>query len=82
MHWQEIVLAAGQVAFILALIPSLVSRDKPEIWTSIITGVVALSISVTYFTLHLGLASISAFFNFVFWLVLAVQKLQQSRMAT
>lgn len=78
MHWQETVLAIGQIAFIIALLPSVFSNDKPEIWTSIITGTVALSIAVTYTTMNLPLAAISAFFNFVFWSILAFQKVCQS----
>ena len=79
MHWQQTVLALGQVVFIIALLPSVFSRDKPEIWTSIITGSVALSIAVTYTTMHLPVAAISAFFNFVFWSILAFQKYRQPK---
>lgn len=79
MRWQEIVLALGQIVFIIALLPSVFSKDKPEIWTSIITGTVALSISITYATMSIPLASVSAFFNFVFWSLLAYQKLKQMK---
>lgn len=70
-------MALGQVVFILALLPSVFSSDKPEIWTSIITGSVALSIAITYITMAIPVAAVSAFFNFVFWSVLAVQKYRQ-----
>lgn len=79
MHWQETVLAIGQVVFIIALLPSVFSHDKPEIWTSIITGSVALSIAITYITMNIPIAAISAFFNFVFWSILAYQKLKQNK---
>jgi len=79
MHWQETILALGQVVFIIALLPSVFSTDKPEIWTSVITGLVALSIAITYLTMHLNVAAISAFFNFVFWSILAIQKLRQTK---
>jgi hypothetical protein len=79
MHWQETVLAIGQIIFIIALLPSVFSRDKPEIWTSVITGSVALSIAITYLTMKLPFAAVSAFFNFVFWSILAVQKRRQDR---
>lgn len=77
MNWQGIVLAVGQVVFIIALVPSIMTKDKPEIWTSILTGTVALSISITYMTLSLKAAAISAFFNFVAWGILAIQKMHQ-----
>lgn len=79
MSWQETVLAVGQVVFIIALLPSIFSTDKPEIWTSILTGTVALSISITYTTLSLKAAAISAFFNFVAWTILAIQKFRAVR---
>lgn len=79
MHWQQTVLALGQIIFIIALLPSVFTKDKPEIWTSIITGTVALSIAITYITMSLPVAAISAFFNFVFWSILAYQKFNQSK---
>lgn len=82
MHWQETVLTLGQIIFIAALLPSIFSKDKPEIWTSIVTGLVALSISITYLTLHIPFAAVSAFFNFVAWSVLATQKFHQMRQIT
>ena len=81
MKWQQIVLALGQIVFIIALIPSLVSKDKPEIWTSIITALVALSISITYFSMSIPIAAISALLNFIFWSILAFQKLIQIKSA-
>lgn len=79
MQWQETVLAVGQIVFIIALLPSVFTKDKPEIWTSIITGSVALSIAVTYFTMRIPFAAVCAFLNFVFWSVLALQKSRQPR---
>lgn len=79
MTWQEIVLALGQILFLVALIPSIVTNDKPEIYTSVMTGLVALSISITYITLHIKLASIMAFLNFVAWSILAIQKHRQPK---
>lgn len=79
MTWQEIVLALGQILFLIALIPSIVTKDKPEIWTSVMTGAVALSISITYLTLHIKLAAVMAFLNFVAWGILAIQKLRQPK---
>jgi hypothetical protein len=78
MHWQEIVLTIGQLVFIIALLPSILSKDKPEIWTSILTGTVALSIAITYITMSIPIAAISAFLNFVAWSILAIQKYKQN----
>jgi 1,4-dihydroxy-2-naphthoate octaprenyltransferase len=81
MSWQELILTLGQVIFIVALLPSVFTKDKPEIWTSVLTGLVAYSIGVTYTTLHMPLAAVSAGLNGVFWTILAVQKLRLNKSA-
>lgn len=74
MHWQDIVLTIGQIIFIIALVPSILSPDKPALQTSVVTAAVALSIAAVYVTLSIPFAAISAALNGVLWLVLAVQK--------
>jgi len=74
MHWQDVVLTIGQVIFIVALVPSILSKDKPALQTSLMTAAVALSIAVVYVTLAIPFAAISAALNGSLWLVLAVQR--------
>jgi len=74
MHWQDVVLTIGQVIFIVALFPSILSKDKPALQTSMLTSAVAFSIAVVYLTLSIPFAAISAALNGTLWLVLAVQK--------
>ncbi len=74
MHWQEVVLTIGQVIFIVALFPSILSKDKPALQTSMLTAAVAFSIAVVYVTLSVPFAAISAALNGMLWLVLAIQK--------
>lgn len=74
MHWQDVVLTIGQIIFIAALIPSILSRDKPALQTSILTSAVAFSIAIVYVTLSIPFAAASAALNGALWLVLAVQK--------
>ena len=74
MHWQDVVLTIGQLILIVALFPSILSKDKPALQTSMITAAVALSIAVVYVTLSIPFAAISAALNGAFWCVLAVQK--------
>ena len=74
MHWQDVVLTIGQVIFIIALFPSILSKDKPALQTSMVTSAVAFSIAVVYLTLSIPFAAISAALNGALWFVLAVQK--------
>jgi ethanolamine transporter EutH len=74
MHWQDPVLTAAQISFTIALFPSIMSRDKPALATSLLNGTVAAVISCIYATLSLWFAAVSAAVNSAFWLLLAVQK--------
>lgn len=74
MHWQEVVLTIGQVFFIVALFPSVLSKDKPALQTSMLTSAVAFSVAFVYVTLSIPFAAVSAAMNGALWLVLAVQK--------
>jgi uncharacterized MnhB-related membrane protein len=74
MHWQDVVLTIGQIIFIVALFPSILSKDKPALQTSLLTSAVSLSIAVVYLSLAVPFAAISAAMNGTLWLVLAIQK--------
>ena len=56
MVWQDIVLSVGAWIFFIALIPSIKSRDKPAIMTSLPTGIVLVIFALTYATLGLWLS--------------------------
>lgn len=77
MMWQDILLMVGGFIFSLALIPSILSKDKPAISTSLMTGVILLVYAFTYFTLNLWLATIAVTLTGVLWLVLAAQKVRE-----
>ncbi|MFA6602881.1 MAG: hypothetical protein WCT01_03700 [Candidatus Shapirobacteria bacterium] len=76
MKWQDFVLTFGQVIFILALFPSIFSKDKPSIKTSIPTSLVSFSIGVVYLTLNVPMAAATAVINGILWGILAFQKLK------
>ena len=74
MAWQDIIIAAGQWVFLLALLPSILGKDKPALATSILTGIVLAVLAFTYATLSLRISTISAILVSVVWFTLAVQK--------
>ena len=74
MHWQDLVLTIGQIAFIIALIPSITSNHKPALKTSLINGIVLILFALTYISLSLSLAAIGTFITGIMWLTLANQK--------
>jgi hypothetical protein len=80
MHnWQDIVLAIGSILFSIALIPSIISKEKPAVWTSITTALVLLTFAFVYASLKLWYAMFTITINALFWVILAVQKMHLKR---
>jgi hypothetical protein len=74
MVWQDVVLTAGSIAFIIALAPSILSKDKPALATSLLTGTVLAIYAIVYVTLSLWLTAITVAFTSLTWFILAYQK--------
>ncbi len=74
MVWQDVVYAVGQWVFIVALIPSILSKDKPALTSSLLTGLVLLVYAFTLASLNLWISTISTLATSVAWFVLALQK--------
>ena len=68
-------LSIGQFVFALALLPSVFSKDKPALSTSLTTGIVLAIFAFTYSTLKLWSAAAFAALVGVIWFILAVQKM-------
>ena len=79
MIWQDIVFTVGGWIFIIALIPSLIGKDKPAILTSLVSGVVLLSFSFSFFSLSFVASSIATGMTGAAWFILAFQKYIQTR---
>ena len=74
MSWQDLVLTVGQVIFVIALLPTVVGRDKPALQTSVLTSAVSFSFMAVYISLSVPFASLTAALNGTMWLVLALQE--------
>lgn len=74
MQWQDIVFTVGSLVFIIALLPSVFSENKPDIKTSALTTVILSVFALTYFSLHLYFSSIVTFATALVWGFLAWQK--------
>jgi hypothetical protein len=74
MVWQDWILTIGQILFIFALAPSVFSKDKPALTTSLLTGTVLAVFAIVFATLYLWLAATSTLVSSLTWLLLAYQK--------
>jgi hypothetical protein len=72
--WQDFVFTIGSLFFIVALVFSVRSPDKPPVRTSVITGFWLVVFSVVYATLSLPLAAVTSAISGLLWFTLAVQK--------
>lgn len=79
MKWQDYVVSTGLVAFTIALIPSIKSKDKPALFTSLMTSGFMYIFSATFITLGLWATAAGQFLGASAWAVLAVQKYRQRR---
>ncbi|MEX1113481.1 MAG: hypothetical protein WD603_01875 [Patescibacteria group bacterium] len=81
MSWQDIVLSVGSAMFMIALIPSILSDDKPAVTTSLMTGTVLIVFAATYASLGLWFTTVITALTAAFWLILFAQKLLAKRRA-
>jgi hypothetical protein len=84
MHyqWQDVVLAISILGFNFALIPSLFSKSKPALSTSILTAFLQLAVMIVYISLSLWYSAAMSFINFALWSALAGQRFTNSRSTT
>ncbi|MDO8583168.1 MAG: hypothetical protein Q7R51_01420 [bacterium] len=74
MLWQDWVLTLGSSIFIIALLPSVLSKNKPALSTSLMTGAVLIVFAIVYLTLFLWISAVTTFLTGGLWFVLAIQK--------
>lgn len=78
MHnWQDIVLSISVLAFSVALLPSLLGKQKPRIATSLLTALFLLPEVIVFFSLSLWYSFAMALINAVLWFALAAQRYVQ-----
>lgn len=78
VQWQDIILTGGGYVFIIALIPSIVGKDKPAFSSSLLTGGILGAYAIVYATIGLVSAAISTALLALAWLFLAWQKWRDS----
>lgn len=72
--WQDYVLTAGSIAFVLALIPAIRSPEKPARSTCALTAGVLYTFAVTQWTLDLPFTAITTMATAAAWTVLLFQR--------
>ena len=78
-HWQDIVLASSFMVFNLALLPSVIGRNKPALGTSLLTTIFLIPGLVVYLSLSLWYAAIMTAINFLLWVTLVTQEYARAK---
>lgn len=71
--WQDLVLLIGNFIFFAALVPSIISSDKPSRWTSLPTAIVLTVFAFTYYSLGLNYGTFMVALSAIAWWVLFFQ---------
>ncbi|MDQ2742740.1 MAG: hypothetical protein M3Z66_10675 [Chloroflexota bacterium] len=80
MHWQDLALTTATIFFIIALIPTILSRDqKPALATSVLNATISAIIAAVYLSLHLWFATATTAVNSALWLLISVQTIAARR---
>jgi len=74
MIWQDWLFMAGNIIFIAALVPAVLSKEKPPIKTSLMTGATVAAFCVGFATLGLWFSAVAQAIVSALWLSLAAQK--------
>lgn len=74
MIWQDILIMVGCFVLGFALLPSILSKEKPARSTCLMSFIILASFSVAFATLGLWLSLVAEVFVTVMWLVLLIQR--------
>ncbi len=75
MLWQDLVLMVGNFVIVIALIPTVLGKHKPEPLTSFLDGVVLTAFAIVFFSLGLYCGAIAVSISGLLWFILLVQVL-------
>lgn len=78
-HWQDLVLAISVCAFNIALIPSVLGKQKPRLATSVMTACFLVPEIVVFANLSLWYSFVMALTNALLWIALAIQQYERTR---
>lgn len=75
MKWQDRIFATGEIVFMVGLIPSLVSPDKPSALTSFATAFMLYTFLFVHASYKLWVTFSLAAITATIWMILGIQAL-------
>lgn len=77
--WQDTIFSIGNLIFIIALFPSIFSKNKPALLTCLLTGITLIAFAITFYTLELWFTVITVSCASTLWLILAAQVIRRKK---
>ena len=71
--WQDLVFTVGGGMFFLALLPTLLGKNKPALSTSLLTGGILFVFALTYMTMGMLFSAVATGLTSATWLTIAAQ---------
>jgi hypothetical protein len=75
----DLIFTTGSIIFLFALVPSILSKDKPAKKTSIMTSLVLFAFTFNYISLGLYISSVLGFITGVCWFILYIQVVKREK---
>jgi hypothetical protein len=79
MTWQDIAIGLGQCVFVVALVPTILGKEKPPLTTSLPTATVLGMYTFVFLSLSLPFSTIMSLLSAMAWLVIGYQRWHNSR---
>jgi hypothetical protein len=73
MKWQDAIFATGEVVFMIGLLPSVFSDNKPAALTSLATAIMLMAFLLVHASYKLWMAFILCSGTIILWWILFVQ---------
>lgn len=77
MQIQDVILTFGSLILWVSLIPTVIGKGKPQIVTSVVTGIVLAVFAGVYVSLDLLISTFVTILTSLTWFILAVQRHRQ-----
>lgn len=82
MSWQDVIFTLGSIGFSVALLPSVLGAEKPDVRTSAMTGSILAAFVVPYVSLSLWFSAASTAVLASLWMLLVAQRIKQDASTT
>ena len=79
MSWQDVIITSGGFGFIVALIPTILGKNKPSRVTLVLNAAILLACAAVCFSKGMPFGAATVTVTATFWIIVAWQRHRQTR---